>query len=80
MKRATIRDLRYSFKEVEAQLAEGEEIEITRRKRVVARLVPVVAGPKSICPDFLGRMKENWGNKILAPSNADLLAEERERF
>jgi antitoxin (DNA-binding transcriptional repressor) of toxin-antitoxin stability system len=80
MKTATIRDLRYSFKDVEAQLAEGEEIEITRRKRVIARLVPVVAEPKSIFPDFLGRMKENWGNKTLAPSNADLLAEERERF
>jgi antitoxin (DNA-binding transcriptional repressor) of toxin-antitoxin stability system len=40
VRKATIRDLRYRFSAVEAILAEGEEIVITRRKRVVARLLP----------------------------------------
>ena len=80
MKRATVRDLRYSFKEVEARLAEGEEIEIVKRKKVIARLVPVVAERAAVMPDFLARMKQNWGETILEPSNADLLAQERERF
>jgi antitoxin (DNA-binding transcriptional repressor) of toxin-antitoxin stability system len=80
MKRATVRDLRYAFKEVEARLAEGEEIEIVRRKKVIARLVPVLPASAPAMPDFLGRMKRNWGDKILEPTNADLLAEERERF
>ena len=80
MKRATVRDLRYSFKEVEARLAEGEEIEIVKRNKVIAKLVPVVPEPPRQLPDFLGRMRRNWGNKILKPSNAELLAEERERF
>jgi antitoxin (DNA-binding transcriptional repressor) of toxin-antitoxin stability system len=80
MKRATVRDLRYSFKEVEAQLAEGEEIEIVRRRKVIARLAP--APPASVVerPDFMARMRAIHGDVILTPSNADLLAEERERF
>jgi antitoxin (DNA-binding transcriptional repressor) of toxin-antitoxin stability system len=80
MKRATVRDLRYSFKEVEARLAEGEEIETVKRNKVIAKLVPVAPEPPRQLPDFLGRMRRNWGNKILKPSNAELLAEERERF
>jgi antitoxin (DNA-binding transcriptional repressor) of toxin-antitoxin stability system len=80
MRRATVRDLRYSFKEVEAQLAEGEEIEIVKRKKVIARLVPVTPPAAAEKPDFLARMRRNWGDKILEPSNAELLAQERERF
>jgi antitoxin (DNA-binding transcriptional repressor) of toxin-antitoxin stability system len=80
MKRATVRDLRYAFKEVEARLAEGDEIEIVKRNKVIAKLVPVAPEPPRQMPDFLARMKRNWGDKILGPSNAELLAEERERF
>jgi len=80
MKRATVRDLRYSFKEVEAQLAEGEEIEIVKRKKVIARLVPVTTQSTAEKPDFMARMKGNWGDKILEPTNAELLAQQRERF
>ncbi len=80
MKRASVRDLRYSFKEVEAQLAGGEEIEIVKRNKVIAKLVPVPQEPRPEMPDFLGRMKKIWGDQIFEPSNAELLAEERERF
>ena len=80
MKRATVRDLRYSFKEVEARLAEGEEIEIVKRNKVIAKLVPVAPPGAVEKPDFLARMRKNWGDELLEPSNAELLAEERERF
>ena len=80
MKRASVRDLRYSFREVEAQLAEGEEIEIVKRNKVIAKLVPVPQEPPPRMPDFLGRMKKIHGDVILHPSNAELLAEERDRF
>lgn len=80
MKRATVRDLRYSFKEVEARLAEGEEIEIVKRNKVIASLVPVAPEPARGMPDFLGRMKRIHGDVILHPSNAELLAHDRERF
>jgi antitoxin (DNA-binding transcriptional repressor) of toxin-antitoxin stability system len=80
MKRATVRDLRYSFKEVEARLAEGEEIEIVKRNKVIAKLVPVVPKPPRQWPDFLGRMKRIHGDVILTPTNAELIAQDRDRF
>lgn len=80
MKRATVRDLRYSFKEVEARLAEGEEIEIVKRKKVIAKLVPVTTPSTVEKPDFMARMRAIHGDVILSPSNAELLAEERDRF
>ncbi len=40
MKKASVRDLRYGFKKIERLLHEGEEIQITKRKHVIARLVP----------------------------------------
>jgi antitoxin (DNA-binding transcriptional repressor) of toxin-antitoxin stability system len=80
MKRASVRDLRYSFKEVEAQLAEGEEIEIVKRNKIIAKLVPVAPMRPVEMPDFLGRMRKIHGDVILHPSHAQLLAQERERF
>ena len=81
MKRATVRDLRYAFPRVEAALADGEEIEIVKRGRVVARLSPAPKPPAAVVwPDFMAQMKEIWGDRILEPSNAELIAEARERF
>lgn len=40
MRKASIRDLRYSFKKIERLLYQGEEIQITKRRRVIARLIP----------------------------------------
>jgi antitoxin (DNA-binding transcriptional repressor) of toxin-antitoxin stability system len=80
MKRATVRDLRYSFNLVEASLAEGEEIEIVKRKKVIARLVPVAPAQPAALPDFIGRMKRIHGDITLSPSGAELIAKERDRF
>jgi len=80
MRRASIRDLRYRFPEIEEALRQGQPIEIARRKRVVATLVPVTAPTKPRHPDFMGRLKAIYGNKQLAVSGAKLLGEERDRF
>ena len=58
MRKATVRDLRYRFREVENHLREGEEIQITKRKRVIARLVPAKPAVPSRRPDFLARLKK----------------------
>jgi antitoxin (DNA-binding transcriptional repressor) of toxin-antitoxin stability system len=78
MKKASVRDLRYRFAEVETLLREGEEIQITKRRRVIARLVPTPPEPSVKRPDFLGRLKEAYGRKILKFSGAALLARDRE--
>jgi antitoxin (DNA-binding transcriptional repressor) of toxin-antitoxin stability system len=81
MKRASIRDLRYDFTKVETLLQSGEEIQITRRKRVIARLLPPATdNPKSTQPDFRARLKRIYGSRTLAATGADLIAAERDRY
>jgi len=78
--KSTVRDLRYRFSKIEDLLGEGREIEITKRKRVIARLVPPSPPMRGKRPDFLGRLKKIYGDKALAVSGAELLAKERDRY
>lgn len=78
MKKATVRDLRYRFSAVEDLLRDGEEIRITKRKRVIARLLPPKPSPPKAFPDFMKRLKKIFGKKRLKVSGADLIALDRE--
>jgi antitoxin (DNA-binding transcriptional repressor) of toxin-antitoxin stability system len=75
MKEASIRDLRYGFKRIERFLRQGEEIQVTKHGRVIARLVP--EGPVKI-PDFMGRLRALY-DKVLRVSGASLLRRDRSR-
>jgi antitoxin (DNA-binding transcriptional repressor) of toxin-antitoxin stability system len=79
MRKAGVRDLRYRFAEIEDLLRAGEEVQITKRRRVIARLVPVESSNPPALPDFLARLKQTYGKKILQVSGAELLARERDR-
>jgi antitoxin (DNA-binding transcriptional repressor) of toxin-antitoxin stability system len=65
---------------VENLLREGHEIQITKRKRVIARLLPPEPVVPVQMPDFLGRIRKIFGKKRLKLSGAQQLAAERERF
>ena len=80
MKQASVRDLRYNFPAVELMLRQGETIEITKRKRVIGRLMPVAPEAKPQLPDFMARLRRIYGNRVLKPSNAELIARERDRY
>jgi antitoxin (DNA-binding transcriptional repressor) of toxin-antitoxin stability system len=80
MRKATVRDLRYDFKKVERLIHEGEEIAITKRQRVIARLVPEANLRAAAMPDFLARLKSIYGDKVLAVSGTELIAKDRDRF
>ena len=80
MRKATVRDLRYRFGEIENLLQEGEEIQITKRRRVVARLVPIRPTKPRVRPNYLARLKKIYGSKQLAVPGSELLASERDRF
>lgn len=80
MRKATVRDLRYRFSVVEDLLREGEEIQITKRKRVIARLLPPAPPTPKAFPDFLARQKKIFGKRRMKISGAEQLAAERERF
>jgi antitoxin (DNA-binding transcriptional repressor) of toxin-antitoxin stability system len=77
MKTASIRDLRYDFKKVERMLSHGNVVEITKRRKVVAHLTPVPSERPPL-PDFLARLKEIYGDKVLEVSGADLISADRE--
>lgn len=77
MRRASVGDLRFRFGKIERLLRRGEEILITRRGEVVARLVPEEALKY---PDFLGRLKAIYSKKMLKVSGAELIRRDRDRY
>ena len=77
MAKASVRDLRYKFQEVEDLLRQGEEVQITKRRRVIARLVPEAGGKPAELPDFLARLKKIY-RKPLKATGAELIAKDRE--
>ena len=79
MKTATVRDLRYHFPEIEARLERGEEIEIRKRKRVIARLVPVRPKPVEY-PDFAARARKIFGDKVMTVTGTEIVSEGREPY
>jgi antitoxin (DNA-binding transcriptional repressor) of toxin-antitoxin stability system len=77
MKTVSVRDLRYDFPKVEEILKSGEEIRITKRRKVIARLTPEPVERPPL-PDFLGRMKEIFGDKVLTVTGAEIISEDRD--
>jgi antitoxin (DNA-binding transcriptional repressor) of toxin-antitoxin stability system len=80
MKRASVRDLRFDFKKLERLLHQGEEIQITKRRRIIARLIPENVHSTAQMPDFLGRLRAIYGDKRLEISGAELIAQDRNRY
>lgn len=76
MKTMSVRDLRYRFPQVEAHLRDGEAIAITKRKRVIARLVPERSVSRK-SPDFGVMLKTMYGTKKMKVSGAELVAQQR---
>jgi antitoxin (DNA-binding transcriptional repressor) of toxin-antitoxin stability system len=79
MKKASVRDLRYGFKKIERLLHQGEEVQITKRRRVIARLIPEDVRPTAQMPDFMERLRSVYGDKMLRVSGAELIAQDRDR-
>jgi antitoxin (DNA-binding transcriptional repressor) of toxin-antitoxin stability system len=79
MKKASVRDLRYGFKKIERLLHQGEEVQITKRRRVIARLIPENVRATAQMPDFLERLRSIYGDKMLRVSGAELIGQDRGR-
>ena len=80
MKKVSVRDLRYDFPAVERLLSRGEPIEITKRRRTIARLLPVAPTEPPKTPDFLSRMRAIYGDKVLTETGASIIAKDRDRY
>jgi len=79
MKTASVREIRQNFPRVMAWIADGEQVAITMRRRVVARLVP--EKPKVPCavaaPDFAAISRSIFGDRVL---RGDAMEREREDY
>jgi len=78
MKSVTVSDLRFHFSELEARLRQGEEIEIRKRNRPIAKLVPFrAAAEKPYWPDFAARRRRIFGDKKMRITGAAIVAWDR---
>lgn len=84
MKTATVRELRNAFPKVFRLIQNGESVDITNRRKVVATLTPPkrkkAARLLSPWSDLDARLVELSQQPMLPVAGADLLAQERDRF
>lgn len=74
MKTATIRDLLYDFGKIEAWLASGEDIVITRHRKPVAQIskpVPIEENFIPSIPDFAARRRRIWGDRVFSAAEVE---------
>ena len=83
MKTATVRELRNDFPRIEAWVHEGESINISKRGKIIATLIPALGAAALPQPppkvDIMARLRETWGDRVftmeqVAAMRADELA------
>lgn len=77
MKTATVADLRNHFRHVSAWIENGEPVQIMKRGKAFARLVPM---EKSAAPQFdpvkhRRRLKETWGERVFSAAEVKAMRE-----
>ena len=77
MKTLSVREAQHGFAAMLDLVAGGQQVEITRRHRVVARVVPVNRQARRVrWPDVMARLKQDFGNKV-TPDSAPLFDDMR---
>jgi antitoxin (DNA-binding transcriptional repressor) of toxin-antitoxin stability system len=79
MTKATVRQLRYNFREIEARLNKGEEIHLYKRKKLIGRLVPVRPAAQDY-PDFAALRRKIFGKKKSKISGTQIVSEGRGEY
>lgn len=79
MKSASVRDLRQNFPRVMAWIVDGEEVAVTLRRKVVARLIPEPSPVREVppVPDFEAVSRKVFGERIFP---GDAMESEREGY
>ena len=68
----SIRELQQNLKRVVARVERGETVEVTRRRRPVARLMPAKASrARAGWPDLQARTREVFGDRLINPGGVD---------
>ena len=75
MKVATVADLRNHFRRISAWIEDGEAVEIVKRGKAFARLVPVTGFAKAAKPDFRAQRERIWGNRAFSSAEVKEMAD-----
>jgi prevent-host-death family protein len=74
----SVRELQQNLKRVLARVERGETVEVTRRRRPIARLAPAKASrPLSDWPDLQARTRAVFGDRVVSPGGADIVVDGR---
>jgi prevent-host-death family protein len=78
MRIIAVRELHHQLKAVLDQVERGETVEIRRRNRPVARLVPPAGrGRPEPWPDLLGRVRAIYGNRRVSEATSSVISRDR---
>lgn len=71
----SIRELQQNLKQVMQRVERGQVVEVTRRRRAVARLSPLAEEdrPASPWPDLDARARAVFGDRVIAPSGSEII-------
>jgi len=75
----SIRELQQRLKQVMERVERGQVVEVTRRRRAVARLSPLAGrdGPAAPWPDLDARARAVFGDRLIEPSGSDIVDADR---
>ena len=74
----SVRELQQNLKRVLARVERGQDIEVTRRRRPIARLAPIKAvRPASPWPDLDARAAAVFGDRMLSSGASTTVLEGR---
>ncbi len=76
MKSATIRQIQHNLNEVLSWVENGEEVQIFRRKKLVAKIVPLLPDGANT-PNFTARAKQVWGKTPRGKLLSEVLSDDR---
>lgn len=74
-KTATVADLRNHFRRVSAWIENGDSVEIVKRGRRFARLVPAAPVRKPVKIDFAAQLHAVWGSKVFSDAEVQAMRE-----
>ena len=77
MKTATVADLRNHFRRVAAWIENGEPVQILKRGRAFARLVPMEkqTPARFNAAKHMQRLKETWGDRVFTAAEVKAMRE-----
>lgn len=81
MKSTTVRELRNNYSKVLKWVSKGEEVEVTRRGKVVAKVIPpVLAGSSEVdWTKSAALNRKPWSAALASDQSAAILAESQGR-